>query len=309
MVDFESIRNNFGGLVKTTPVLSSQLLNQEFGNEFYFKCENFQKGGSFKLRGAMNAVSKQVQKAKEQGTKLERIGTHSSGNFAQALAIAGSHFGLETHIVMPSNAPQVKQDAVAGYGATIHLCEPTVQDREAKLSELVTSVNLCPFHPYNDQDVIEGQGTATFELLNQQPCDAVYLPIGGGGLVSGAILAAKKWGIPVVGAEPENADDAYRGWKSGIRVEHAVPNTIADGLRTTVGSINFPIIQNGITDIVLVSEKEIIESLKLLYTRLKIVVEPSSAVAFAAAIKSREKGLKLGIVLSGGNVDLAALPF
>ena len=295
--------------IHKTPVLTSHLLNDLAGAELYFKCENFQKMGAFKMRGAANAI---LQLSAAQ--KLKGVVTHSSGNFAQAVSLAAKNCGIKAYIVMPKNAPKVKKEAVIGYGGIVIESESTPVAREQKAEEVVNETGATFIHPSNDIPVIIGQGTATIELLNLHPnLNFVLAPVGGGGLIAGTALAAHYFGknCQTIAGEPLKVNDAYRSFKSGIIESNESTNTIADGLRTQLGTNNFPIIQKYVSDIICVSEPEIIEAMKLIWERLKIVVEPSSAVAFAAVLhdKIRFKNKKIGIILSGGNVDLANLPF
>lgn len=292
-----------------TPVLTCESLNQRVGAQVYLKCENFQKVGAFKFRGACNAVFSLSDEAAERG-----VCTHSSGNHAQALALAAKLRGIPAYIVMPNNAPQVKKDAVAGYGGQITFCAPTLEAREATLRRVYERTGANVVHPYNDERVITGQGTATVELLDSVPnLDAVITPVGGGGLLSGTSIAAKglKPNIRVIAGEPEMADDAYRSLKEGRIVPSENPMTIADGLLTSLGTLTFPIIQQHVEGIVTVSEQGIIESMKFIWERAKIVIEPSGAVAVAVLWEKKIelKGLKVGVILSGGNVDLNKLPW
>jgi len=295
--------------IHQTPVLTSHLLNDLAGAELFFKCENFQKMGAFKMRGAANAI---LQLSGAQ--KLKGVVTHSSGNFAQAVSLAAKSCGIKAYIVMPKNAPKVKKEAVIGYGGIVIESESTPVAREQKAEEVVNETGATFIHPSNDIPVIIGQGTATIELLNLYPnLNFVLAPVGGGGLIAGTALAAHYFGknCQTIAGEPLKVNDAYRSFKSGIIESNESTNTIADGLRTQLGTNNFPIIQKYVSDIICVSEPEIIEAMKLIWERLKIVVEPSSAVAFAAVLhdKIRFKNKKIGIILSGGNVDLANLPF
>jgi len=295
--------------IHRTPVLTNGSLNQRVGAQVYLKCENFQKVGAFKFRGACNAVFSLSDNEAARG-----VSTHSSGNHAQALALAARLRGIPAHIVMPDNAPSVKKDAVAGYGGKITFCEPTLQAREATLVKVVEETGSTVIHPYNDERVIAGQGTAALELLEAVPdLDVIIAPVGGGGLLSGTAIAAKelKPGIRVIGGEPEMADDTYRSMRAGELVPPTNPKTIADGLLTSLGTLTFPIIQELVEQIVTVSEPGIIESMKFVWERVKIVIEPSAAVALAVLWERKIDlhGLKVGIILSGGNVDLAKLPW
>ncbi len=295
--------------IHQTPVLTSHLLNEIAEAKLFFKCENFQKMGAFKMRGAANAV---LQLSDEQ--KAKGVLTHSSGNFAQALSLAAKNLGIKAYIVMPKNAPQVKKDAVFGYGGIIIESESTPAAREQMAEKVAQETGATFIHPSNDISVIIGQGTATLELLNTQPnLNYLVAPVGGGGLIAGTALAAHYFGknCQTIAGEPLEVNDAYRSLKSGVIENNKSTNTIADGLRTQLGKNNFPIIQKYVSDIICVSEAEIINAMKLIWERLKIVVEPSSAVAFAAVLhdKERFKNQKIGIILSGGNVDLKNLPF
>jgi len=295
--------------IHRTPVLSSQLINEIVGCEIVFKCENFQKMGAFKMRGATNAILNLSAEQRSKG-----VVTHSSGNFAQALSLAAKSLGVPAYIVMPSSAPQVKIDAVKGYGGQVTICPPTLKDREEHAQQIQDELGATFLHPSNDMDVIVGQGTAAVELLEDEPdLDAIFTPVGGGGLLGGTALAASIFSeqCEVFAGEPEEADDAYRSFKSGKIESNETVNTMADGLKTQLGDQNFPIIQQDVKDIFLVSESEILDALKLIWTRMKIVVEPSSAVALAALIKQKHQfaNKKVGIIISGGNVDLGNLPF
>ena len=295
--------------IHETPILTSTLLNEIVGCDIFFKCENFQKMGAFKMRGAMNAILNLSEEQKAKG-----VVTHSSGNFAQALSLAANKLGITAYIVMPSSAPKVKIDAVKGYGGEVIICPPTLKDRETNAERILTENGATFIHPSNDLDVIKGQGTAAFELLEKYSnLDAIFTPVGGGGLVAGTILAVQQRSpnCKIYGGEPENVDDAFRSLKSGRIETNETTDTIADGLKTQLGDINFPIIRNGIEEIVLVTEDQILSALKLIWSRLKIVIEPSSAVAFAALInKSSDLNSKnIGVILSGGNVNLGNITF
>ncbi|WP_027078008.1 pyridoxal-phosphate dependent enzyme [Maribacter antarcticus] len=307
--DLIEVHQRIEPYIHNTPVLSSKLINEIAGTSLVFKCENFQKMGAFKMRGATNAIIQLSEKKRKKG-----VVTHSSGNFAQALSLAAKSLGVKAYIVMPSSAPQVKKDAVKGYGGEIIICKPTLEAREATAKEIEQSKGATFLHPSNDMDVILGQGTAGKELLEDYPnLDYIFVPVGGGGLVAGTILAAKHFGnnCKVIGGEPFEVDDAYRSLISGKIESNKSTNTIADGLKTQLGDKNFPIIQEGIEKIVRVTEQEIKESMLLIWERLKIVCEASCAVALAALLKEKEnyKNKKIGIIISGGNVDLSTLPF
>lgn len=295
--------------IHRTPVMTSELLNQISGADIYFKCENFQKMGAFKMRGAANAI---LNLSDEQ--KLKGVVTHSSGNFAQAVSLSARNAGVNAYIVMPSNAPEVKKEAVRSYGGQITECEPLIEARQAEADKIVASTGATFLHPSNDLDVILGQGTSALELLEDHPdLEYILAPVGGGGLVAGCALAAHNFGsnCKTIGGEPLEADDAYRSLQSGVIEKNESANTVADGLRTHLGDINFPIIQKHVEKIIRVDESEIIHAMKLIWERMKIIIEPSCAVPFAAVLKEPEtfQGKKIGIVLSGGNVDLKKLPF
>jgi threonine dehydratase len=295
--------------VYNTPVITSRLLDELTGASIYFKCENFQKMGAFKMRGAINAILQLDAKDRARG-----VVTHSSGNFAQALSLASNNLGVNAYIVMPSNAPAVKKDAVAGYKGIISESEPTLKAREEAANQIVKKTKGIFLHPSNNTNVILGQGTAAVELLEEVPdLSSVFVPVGGGGLIAGTAMAAHYFGknCKTIGSEPMEVDDAYRSMQSGFIETNETTTTIADGLRTNLGDKNFPIIQKYVNEIIRVEEEEIVAAMKLLWERLKIVVEPSSAVPFAALLKekSRFKGEKIGIILSGGNVDLSTLAF
>jgi threonine dehydratase len=292
-----------------TPVLTNESLNQRVGAQVYLKCENMQKVGAFKFRGACNAVYSLSDEKAARG-----VVTHSSGNHAQALALAARMRGIPAYIVMPNNAPQVKKDAVAGYGGQITFCEPTLDARESTMERIRLDTGATVVHPYNDERVIAGQGTAALELLADVPnLDVIIAPVGGGGLLSGTSIAAKglKPGIRVIAGEPEMADDAYRSMQEGRILPSENPKTIADGLLTSLGTLAFPIIQQNVEQIVTVSERAIIEAMKFIWERAKIVIEPSAAVAVAVLWEKKIDlpGLKIGVILSGGNVDLGKLPW
>ncbi len=292
-----------------TPVLTNESLNQQVGAQVYLKCENMQKVGAFKFRGACNAVYSLSDDEAKYG-----VCTHSSGNHAQALALAAKMRGIPAYIVMPNNAPQVKKDAVAGYGGQITYCEPTLEARESTLERIRLDTGANVVHPYNDERVIAGQGTATLELLEEvSDLDVIIAPVGGGGLLSGTSIAAKglKPGIRVIAAEPEMADDAYHSIKEGRIIPSNNPKTLADGLLTSLGTLTFPIIQQNVEQIVTVSEQGIIDSMRFIWERAKLVIEPSAAVAVAVLWEKKIdlSRLKVGIILSGGNVDLNKLPW
>ncbi|WP_421801046.1 threonine ammonia-lyase [Flagellimonas sp.] len=295
--------------IHNTPVLTSRLINEIAGADLYFKCENFQRMGAFKMRGAANAIMQLTDEQKQNG-----VVTHSSGNFAQALSLSAQSLGVKAYIVMPNSAPKVKKEAVKGYGGILIECESTLEARERESDRIVKEHGATFIHPSNDDHVILGQGTACKELLELQPnLDYVVTPVGGGGLIAGTALAAHYFGnhCKTIGGEPFEVDDAYRSLQSGKIETNTTTNTIADGLKTQLGDRNFPIIQKYVNEIVRVTEEEIIAAMRLIWERLKIVCEPSSAVALAAVLKKKDKfqDKKVGIIISGGNVDLSHLPF
>lgn len=295
--------------IHRTPVLTSKALDAISGAELFFKCENLQRMGAFKMRGAVNAIL-QLTQAQRQGGVV----THSSGNFAQALSLAAQSLGTKAHIVMPRNAPQVKKDAVRGYGGNIIECEPTLEAREEAAKRVEEQYGARFIHPSDDLDVILGQGTAAMELLQDHgDLELVICPVGGGGLLAGTALAVHHFGkgARTLGGEPFEMDDAYRSLISGTIQTNTGGSTIADGLRTHLGELNFPIILEHVDRIVRVTEAEIVQAMRLIWERLKLVCEPSSAVALAAVLREKEffEGKKTGVILSGGNVDLDNLPF
>ena len=292
-----------------TPVFTSTALNDMCGAELFFKCENFQKVGAFKIRGATNALFMLSDEEASRG-----VATHSSGNHAAALALAAKWRRIPAHVVMPDNASAVKKAAVVGYGAMIYGCEPTLKAREQRLSEVVQQTGAVFIHPYNDYGVIAGQGTVALELCDEVPnLDVVMAPVGGGGLLSGIalVISAISPGTKVIAAEPERADDARRSFLAGKIIPVTHPDTVADGLRTSLGALTFPIIRRYVSDIVTVSEQAIIVAMRHIWERMKIVVEPSAAVPLAA-ILSESLNLtnkRVAVILSGGNVDLDHLPW
>jgi len=309
LADIRQAHERIEPFIHRTPVWTSATINRMSGGEIFFKCENFQKAGAFKIRGASNAVLSLNDDDAKRG-----VATHSSGNHAAALALAAQWRGIPAYVVMPETAPHVKKLAVAGYGAEILFCKPTLEARERALAEVVARTGAAFVHPYNDLRVITGQGTAAVELCEQaHGLDLVVAPVGGGGLLSGTAVAVSlvSPGTEVIAVEPERADDAYRSLKSGRIVPSLHPNTIADGLLTSLGDLTFPIIQRRVRDIVLVSEEAIVEAMRCLWERMKIVVEPSGAVPLGAVLSRRldVKGRRVGIIVSGGNVDLDRLPW
>ena len=292
-----------------TPVLTCASLDRMLNAELYFKCENFQKVGAFKFRGACNTVFSLSDQEASRG-----VATHSSGNHAAALSLAAQLRGIEALVVMPNNAPQVKKAAVGAYGGKITWCEPTLEAREATLSKVVAETGATFVHAYNDRRVVAGQGTAALELLEDAPAlDVVMAPVGGGGLLSGTALAVSGLspGTLVIGAEPEGADDAYRSLQQGRIIPSVNPKTIADGLLTSLGDTTFPIIRRHVDQIVTVSEEAIIAGMRHVWERMKIVIEPSAAVPVGALLEKKVDltGKRIGVILSGGNVDLDKLPW
>jgi threonine dehydratase len=290
-------------------VLSSQSINEIVGAELFFKCENFQKVGAFKFRGACNSVFSLTPEEAKNG-----VCTHSSGNHAAALALAARMRGIPAYIVMPENAPEIKKIAVAGYGAQITFCTPTLEARESTLKQVAELTDATEIHPYNYFNVICGQGTAAKELIEEiDNLDVLMAPVGGGGLLSGTALSTKAMlpGAQVIAAEPAGADDAFRSFYSKTLQPSVSPKTIADGLLTSLGSLTFPIILNNVDQIVTISEESIVAAMRMIWERMKIIIEPSSAVPLAAILENKAdvKGRKVGIILSGGNVDLGKLPF
>jgi threonine dehydratase len=292
-----------------TPIYTSSLLDDIAGARLHFKCENLQKVGAFKARGACNAVF-----SLSDGEAAKGVATHSSGNHGAALAMAAARRGIAAHIVMPDNAPRAKRDAVAAYGATIVECASTQVAREQTLDELVARIGAHVVHPYNDARVIAGQGTVGLEILEQlEDLDAVVVPVGGGGLLAGVALAVKSLNpaIEVIAIEPAGADDAFRSFGLGRLIPQTSPNTVADGLRAGLGELNFRIIQKHVDTILTVEDSTIIEAMKLMWSRLKTVVEPSGAVSFAGILEHPErfKKRRVALVISGGNLDLDNLPW
>lgn len=290
--------------VHRTPVITSQSINEIAGCSIFFKCENLQNVGAFKARGAMNAALSLSDTERSNG-----IATHSSGNHAQAIARAGKILKTTAHIVMPRTAPVIKKRGVEGYGGLIYECEPTLAARESTLAEVIQKTGATEIHPFNNYKVIEGQATAALELFEEvKDLDVILAPVGGGGLLSGTSLAAKYFSpkTQVIAGEPAGADDAARSMQSG-KIEQSQSNTIADGLLTSLGDKTFPIIHDNVKEIITVTDEEIVAAMKLVWERLKMVVEPSGVVPFAAVLKAKEKfhGKKIGIIFSGGNVDLS----
>lgn len=309
---FEDIRRAHAAIrpfIHQTPVLTSGQLNDMFGCELFFKCENLQKAGAFKFRGATNAVLSLNEEEKSRG-----VVTHSSGNHAAALALAARMNGIRAQIVMPENAPSVKKDAVEGYGGIITFCKPSQLAREETTHRIIEQTKAVLVHPYDNFNVICGQGTAALELIEEVPdIDNLIAPVGGGGLLSGSSLSAKglNHDIRVIGAEPEKANDAWRSFKSGVLTPSVTPDTIADGLLTSLSKLTFTIIKTNVDDIITVNERSIIECMLLIWQRMKVIIEPSSATVLAVIKENPSlfRNQKTGLILSGGNVDFKRLPF
>jgi len=303
------VKSSMSKYVINTPVLKNKELNLICDSEIVFKCENFQKSGSFKFRAATNAILNLNETVKKSG-----VITHSSGNFAQALALASKNQHISSYIVMPQNAPKFKKNAVLKINDNLIECKSTLEERENTTREIQNKYNLTFIHPSNNLDVILGNSTVVSELIQDHAdLDYILCPIGGGGLLAGSALACNAYSnkCEIIGVEPLNVNDAYKSLKSKKIEYNLNTDTIADGLRTNLGDINFPIILEHIKSIICVSEDEIINAMKLIYNKLNILIEPSSAVAFAGVLKEKEKfkGKKVGVILSGGNVDSKKLPF
>jgi len=309
LADIERAAERIRPYAHHTPVLTCASLNERTGAELFFKCENFQKVGAFKFRGATNAVFSLSGEEVVSG-----VATHSSGNHAQALALAARLRGVPAHIVMPENSPRVKVEAVRGYAGRILFCRPTQAEREKALREVVRDTGATFIHPYDDPRVIAGQATAARELLADiGGLDLLLAPVGGGGLASGTALAARYLSpaTRVVAAEPAGADDARRSLQAGRIIPSLDPRTVADGLRTSLGELTFPILRALLAEVVTVSEEAIIAAMRLVWERMKILIEPSAAVPVAALLEGAlpVRGLRVGVILSGGNLDLDALPW
>jgi len=312
--DILSARARIAPFAHRTPVFTCRALNDLAGRELFFKCENFQKVGAFKFRGACNAVLSLTDDDAARG-----VVTHSSGNHAQALALAARMRGIAAHIVMPRTAPPVKRRAVEGYGATVYECEPTLDARESATARILEETGATLIHPYNDPRIIAGQGTCALEMIEQidrRGLDGIIAPIGGGGLMSGTCLAARGFSQNahrIIGAEPAGADDAARSLAAGELIPQMNPHTIADGLLTSLGSLTWPIIRDHVERIITVSDDAIIHAMRLIWERMKIIIEPSSATVFAAVLTDEFRSLdgidRIGLILSGGNVDLDRLPW
>ena len=309
--DVRTAAERIRGVGHRTPVLTSKTLDQMAGRKLFFKCENFQKVGAFKFRGGWNAVSMLSDKEAERG-----VCTHSSGNHAQAIAYSAQKRGIPAYIVMPNNSPDVKLNAVKGYGANVTLCEPTLEARRTTLEGIAEDTGAAVIHPFNNANVIAGQGTAALELIEDiGELDAMIAPIGGGGLMSGTCITTRSL-LPdakLFGAEPKGADDAYRSLKEGKLLPQEDPRTICDGLLTSMGENTWNILKDHLDAIYTVGDEDVVQSMRLIWERMKIIIEPSCATPVAVVMSSEFKQLenieKVGIILTGGNVDLAKLPF
>lgn len=307
--DIEAAHERISPLIHRTPVFTNSSLNKLSGAELYFKCDNFQKAGSFKIRGATNTVEQLTIEELNRG-----VATTSSGNHGAALSMAVTRRGGKTKVVMPNNTPEIKVNNVERNGGEVVWCEPEQESRESVLKELIEKTGAVVVHPYNDERIMAGQGTCAKELLEDYPdLDTIVSPVSGGGLLSGTLLSSKalKANIQVFGAEPVEADDAYRSLKLGKIVPNETINTICDGLRAQIGTLTFPVIADLVDDIITVTEEEIIDSMRMIWERLKMIVEPSSSIALGAILKNKDKfnGKKVGLIISGGNVDLDHLPW
>ncbi|MBF9036928.1 pyridoxal-phosphate dependent enzyme [Rhodobacterales bacterium LSUCC0246] len=295
--------------IHRTPILTSRFLNELVGGEMFFKCENFQKAGAFKVRGACNAVFGLSDAEAARG-----VCTHSSGNHALSLSYAAGRRGIPCHVVMPHSAPQAKKDAVRGYGGIITECEPSTTSREAVFAEVQAKTGGNFVHPYNDPRVIAGQATCSRELIEDVPnLDAVVAPIGGGGMISGTCLTLSNIApeIKIYAAEPDQADDAARSFRAGHIIADDAPQTIADGLKVPLKDLTWHFVKSHVTDILTASEDEIVDAMKLTWARMKIVIEPSCAVPLAVILKNKHlfAGKRTGVIITGGNVDLDRLPW
>lgn len=307
--DIEAAHERISPLIHRTPVFTNSSLNKLSGAELYFKCDNFQKAGSFKIRGATNTVEQLTIEELNRG-----VATTSSGNHGAALSMAVTRRGGKTKVVMPNNTPEIKVNNVERNGGEVVWCEPEQESRESVLKELIEKTGAVVVHPYNDERIMAGQGTCAKELLEDYPdLDTIVSPVSGGGLLSGTLLSSKalKANIQVFGAEPVEADDAYRSLKLGKIVPNETINTICDGLRAQIGALTFPVIADLVDDIITVTEEEIIDSMRMIWERLKMIVEPSSSITLGAILKNKDRfnGKKVGLIISGGNVDLDHLPW
>ncbi|MBX2817426.1 MAG: threonine/serine dehydratase [Saprospiraceae bacterium] len=307
--DIKTAAEAIAPFVHRTPMLQSSSINEILGTQLWLKCENFQKVGAFKMRGASCAVAALNEEEKASG-----IATHSSGNHAQAVALSAKMRGITAHIVMPSNAPEIKRKAVEGYGAHIYPCDPAIESRKARTDEVLAETGATFIHPYNNYNIVAGQATAALEILEEMPdINIIMAPVGGGGLMSGTALVCHYFGknTMAVGAEPAMVDDAFRSLQSGIIETNDDINTIADGLRTNLGEITLQIIRDHVAKIILVSEESITAAMKMVWERMKIIIEPSGAVPIAAIMTEPEffRNKSVAVIVSGGNVDLESLPF
>lgn len=307
--DMYQARSRITPFIHQTPVLTSSFLNALTGAELFFKCENFQKAGAFKVRGACNAVFGLSDDMLEKG-----VATHSSGNHALSLSYAAGRRKIPCHVVMPHSAPQAKKDAVIGYGGSITECEPSTTSREEVFAQVAAKTGANFVHPYNDHRVISGQATCSAELIDQVAgLEAVIAPIGGGGMISGTCLTLSNLApsVQIYAAEPDQADDAARSFRAGHIIADDAPVTVADGLKVPLKELTWHFVSNHVTDILTASEQDIIAAMKLIWKRMKIVVEPSSAVPLATILKNKDlfNGKRVGIIITGGNVDLDALPW
>jgi threonine dehydratase len=309
LADIQATFKEIQPLIHRTPVMTSNLLDRMAGAHLFFKCENFQKVGAFKMRGAASAAMRLTSEERARG-----LATHSSGNHGQAVARAAQLLGIPAYIVMPENAPKVKRQAAQSYGAKIISCAPTLASREAALEKVVAETGATFIHPFNDYNVIAGQATAALELMEDiSGLDVVMAPVGGGGLMSGTTLMVKylSSSVKAIGAEPKAVDDAYRSLQAGRLMSNDTTNTVADGLRTTLGEKTFEILSKELEEIITVEEEEIIRAMRLIWERMKIIIEASCAVPLAAVLKEKDrfKNQRIGIILTGGNVDFENLPF
>ena len=308
--DVVAAHDRIAGHVHRTPVLTSRTLDAISGRSLYFKCENMQRVGAFKFRGATNAVLSLDDAAAARG-----VCTHSSGNHAQALALAARQRGIPAWIVMPTTAPAVKRRAVEGYGATVVPCEPTLIARETTCAQVIADTGAAMVHPYDNAAVIAGQGTCAKELIEEVgPLDVVIAPVGGGGLMSGSCISTRAL-LPdamLIGAEPAGADDAARSLAAGTCIPQESPDTICDGLLTSLGTLNWPILRDHLERIITVDDAQVVDAMRLIWERMKIIIEPSCATVLAVVLDEAFKsvpGDRIGLILTGGNVDLASLPF
>lgn len=311
--DIRSAASRIGPYAHRTPVLTCETIDQRVGMRIYFKCENLQKAGAFKFRGAINAIAQLTDDEKARG-----VVTHSSGNHAGALAKAAQIFGISAYVVMPSNSTEIKKAAVRGYGGKITECEPTLEARLSGAAKVQAQTDAVLIPPFDHPHIIAGQGTCALELIQQVPTlDAIIAPVGGGGLMSGTCIAVKSLNpeMLILGGEPEGANDAYQSKTANKFIPQTSPNTISDGLRTSLGDLTWPYIQQQVDEIITVNDEETVDAMRLFWERAKIIIEPSSAVPLAAILKrfsslgENEKPKSIGLIISGGNVDLANLPW